>query len=146
MRLFAHVLALAILSGAGPLHADPLWLTLSGDASRSDLDSVQVMADSVTLSGTTGALQLRVNRAIARDAYDNIPYRSYIGWIKVDCTLREGRFQQLQYYSEALWTGEVRVVNFTEPNLPQLLFKDMQPNPTTRLIRAACSVDKVKTQ
>jgi len=146
MHLFTPAVALAMLLSSGALHADPLWLTLAGDASRADRDSVQVMADSVSLNGTTGALQLRVSRAAERDAYDSLPYRSYIGWIKVDCTQRVGRFQQLQYYSDALWTGEARVVNFTEPNLPLLMFKDMQPNPTTRLIRAACSVEKVKTQ
>ncbi len=146
MRLFAPAFALAILLGSGALHADPLWLTLAGDASRADSDSVQVQADSVSLNGTTGALQLRVSRAAERDAYDHLPYRSYIGWIKVDCTRREGRFQQLQLYTDALWTGESRVVNFTEPNLPPMAFKDIRPNPNTRLIRAACSVEKVKTQ
>ncbi|WP_422830788.1 surface-adhesin E family protein [Variovorax sp. HJSM1_2] len=131
---------------AGPLHADPLWLTLTGDATRADADSVQVLADSVNLNGTTGTLQLRVSRAGERSAYDDLPYRSYIGWIRVDCSQREGHFLQLQYYAEALWTGAVRLVNFTESNMPRLLFKDMDPNPTTRLIRAACSVEKVKTQ
>lgn len=135
-----------MLLGAGSLRAEPLWLTLTGDPSRTDQDSVQVRADSVALSGTTGSLQLRVSRADTREAFDSQPYRSYIGWIKVDCTQQEGLFQQLQYYTAALWTGETRVVNFAEPNMPKLMFKDMQPNPTARLVRAACSVEKIKTQ
>ncbi len=146
MRLLAPSLALALALGAGSLHADPLWLTLTGDPTRADRDSVQVRVDSVSLNGSTGSLQLRVNRSQAREAFDGQTYRSYIGWIKVDCPQQEGLFQQLQYYTEALWTGDTRVVNYVEPNTPRLLFKDMQPNPTERLIRAACSVEKVKTQ
>lgn len=146
MRLSAPALCLVMLLGAGSLQAEPLWLTLMGDPSRADRDSVQVRADSVALSGSTGSLQLRVNRAEPREAFDDQPYRSYLGWIKVDCTQQEGMFQQLQYYTEALWTGETRVANYTEPNMPKLMFKDMQPNPTARLVRAACSVERVKTK
>jgi hypothetical protein len=146
MRLFTPALSFVMLLGAGSLQAEPLWLTLTGDPTRADRDSVQVRADSVALNGDTGSLQLRVNRAESRPAFDELPYRSYLGWIKVDCAHQEGLFQQLQYYTEALWTGETRVANYTEPNMPKLMFKDMQPNPTTRLVRAACSVERVKTQ
>lgn len=147
MRLLATALAFAALSVTTPLRAaEPLWLTIMGDPTRQDVETVQVMADSVSLEGAIGSLRLRVSRTQSREGYDGQNYRSYVGWIKVNCPRREGRFQQLQFYSEPLWTGEVRVANYTDPNMPQLQFKDIEPNPTARLIRAACSIDKVKTQ
>lgn len=137
MRKIAAVLCLL---GASWTHAHATWFTVIGDDRDAALDTIQVDPESMT-SGDIRTLRVRVNRAAARTSWDQVPYRSYNSLVTFDCVNRSARYVTITYYMQPLWRGESHKTSdyMTGPPRP-MLFRDVNPNPSERIIRAACVV------
>ena len=123
-------------------HAQPGWFTVTGDPQDKLADTVQVDPDRVTLQDTPGdaakAMNLRVSRAAQRVNWDGIPYRSYESRVVFDCQAGRASYVAARFYAQPLWQGEPhRSADYSDAPKP-VRFLDMKPNPTGRIVRAAC--------
>lgn len=119
-------------------HAQPGWFTVVGDPLDKAADTVQVDPDRVADAASAKTMNLRVNRGKSRFNWDGVPYRSYESRVVFDCQSRRASYVAARFYIEPLWQGEPhQVVDYAEAPKP-VLFLDMKPNPTARIVRAAC--------
>lgn len=125
------------LLGAQATWAAGEWLTITGDPAQAWQDTVQVNPVAVDRSAQARTLQIRVNRAQLRTNWDGIPYRSYTAQVRIRCEERRGEYLSIRMFVQPLWVGPVQEANYAEAR-PPMLFRDVQPNPTERIIRAAC--------
>jgi hypothetical protein len=125
--------------------AEPVWLTVLGDPLNESSETVQVDATSAVAFESARVVSIRANRALDRPGRDGRAFRSYVSSVLIDCTAGTARHRAQTFYSEALWKGLGRFVQYGD-NDPQLMaFKGMAANPKDRIIRAACSIDLVKS-
>ena len=119
--------------------AQPGWLTLVGNPGEPQNDLVQVNPVSRSGSADTPTLNLRINRANLRTSWDNVPYRSYTATVEIDCIEKTARYTEISFYMMPLWEGKPhKTTSFSWNEMRPLRFRDIEPNPTSRLIRAAC--------
>lgn len=126
--------------GALAAAQEPAWFTVAGDPLERTAETVQVDPDRIAGSSAEGALEMRVrvNRAAPRYNWDGIPYRSYESRVVFDCRSKSAAYVHVRYYNEPLWRGEPHhEADYTTSPRP-MRFRDMAPNPTARLVRAAC--------
>ena len=118
------------------------WLTVSAaDSSNIDTDIVEVDADSVAGKSGLRSMDIRVSRAKLRTSWDGVPYRSYTATVLIDCIAKTGRYVSLDFYRLPLWKGTSHQTATYELNYVRAMqFLDMQPNPTQRIVKAACQV------
>ena len=129
------VLSLGLL--CSQLHAAP-WFTVAGDSRNPAVDTVDVDPVVVSATGEYKTMNVRVSRAGQRINWDGVPYRSYESQVVFDCRAHIGEYIVVTYYMEPLWRGAPhRTIDYVLNPRP-MLFKDMEPNPTERIIRAAC--------
>lgn len=114
------------------------WFTVSGDPARPNTETVQVDPRALSPQGDLRTMLIRVNRAQERRNWDNEPYRSYESTVRVDCRSRKAYYLDATFYMEPLWQGQAHLAETYAQKLPPMLFKGMNPNPTERIIRAAC--------
>ncbi|MBP7564539.1 MAG: hypothetical protein KA795_00890 [Burkholderiaceae bacterium] len=146
-RLPALLFACAALAaGTAARAAQTTWLTIMGDPSDAASDVVQIEPESVVVFSNLRTIRIRVSRAHPRKGYDERPYRGFIGAVHIDCANATARYRQLQLFSGPLWTGASRVVNYTDAAMPPMAFRDIEPNPTARIVQAACTIDRVQTK
>ncbi|MES2282420.1 MAG: surface-adhesin E family protein [Pseudomonadota bacterium] len=137
MRKIAAVLCLL---GASLVQAENTWFTVIGDEKDAALDTIQVDPESMT-SGDIRTLRVRVNRAAARTSWDSVRYRSYVSLVTFDCVNRSARYVSITYFMQALWKGDShKTSDYTTGTPRPMLFLDVNPNPSARIIRAACVV------
>lgn len=130
------------LAGAGlfivalQAHAQD-WLTVQGDPELPDQDTVQV--DPVARELEPRVMGVRVNRSAPRISWDGVPYRSYTAQVAFDCTSRTARYRSIAFFLDPLWQGNpMRTVDYTSGPPRMMEFREIQPNPTQRIISAAC--------
>lgn len=119
--------------------AQSSWLTLVGHPGEPQNDLVQV--DPVSRSGSVDmpTLNLRISRANLRTSWDSVPYRSYTSTVEIDCAEKTAHYTEISFYMMPLWEGKPhRITSFSSNEMRPLQFRDIEPNPTARLIRAAC--------
>lgn len=129
---------LAAAMCVGSAHSVELWLTVIGDVTNPAVDTVEVATSTVAREGELRLMKIRTHRMHERVTFESKPYRSYLGQIQIDCTAEEARFRELRYFRGPLWTGQVRDVAFPRDAMPKVVFRDVQPNPVQRIVRAAC--------
>lgn len=147
MRKTASVLCLWGASLANsPAHAQSSWFTVIGDDRDGASDTIQVDPESVT-SGDIRTLKVRVNRAAVRTSWDKVNYRSYQALVTFDCVQRSARYVSITFYSLPLWKGEPHKTSDYSTGTPRpMRFLDVTPNPSARIIRAACVVTEGNTK
>jgi hypothetical protein len=66
--------------------------------------------------------------------------------VRFDCANKVARYASLDFYLEPLWQGKSHQTStYPEGVMRRMEFRDVTPNPTQRLIRAACrSADAAK--
>ena len=139
--------ALLCLAAGVCTAADRLtWLTVVGDAQDASADTVQIEPESVVVFSSLRTIRIRVSRGRERSGYDNRPYRSYIASVQIDCPHESASFRQIQLFLGPLWTRDSRVLNYREADMPPMVFRDIQPNPSSRIVQAACSIERVQTR
>ncbi len=135
MRKIAVALCLCCASLA---QAQSTWFTVIGDDRDAAVDTIQVDPESMT-SGDIRTLRVRVNRTVERTSWDKVPYRSYVSLVTFDCVQRSARYVSITYYMMPLWKGEsYKTSDYTTGTPRPMRFVDVNPNPSARIIRAAC--------
>jgi hypothetical protein len=138
MRSVAILLA-SVLSGTWAGAQSPSnWFTVTGDPERAEIDTVQVDPVAVGRDADGKTMNIRVSRAALRHNWDGVPYRSYDAQVVFRCAERRAEYRAVTYYMAPLWRGDPHLsVDYSERPQP-MLFRDTQPNPTQRIVRAAC--------
>ena len=114
------------------------WFTVSGDTGQPGVDTVQVDPSALKLDGDVRTMPVRVSRAQERRNWDEVPYRSYEAQVVIDCRSRKAHYLESTFYLEPLWRGNPHMVTDYRQKPQPMLFRGMTPNPTDRIIRAAC--------
>jgi len=115
-----------------------LWFTVTGNPADPGVDTVEVDPVAVRTDGALKTMNVRVSRAAERRNWDGLPYRSYESRVVFDCRARKASYVEATFYPVPLWRGAPRPTVDYGPKPQPMLFRDVEPNPTQRLIRAAC--------
>jgi hypothetical protein len=144
IKKFILVLALFVSHGA---FAQTQWLTVTGDAIDPTVDTVQVDPATFNRAGALRTVRVRVSRITERKSWDGASYRSYNSEVLIDCGARAGRYLSIEFFAQPLWQGETHgKTQYSKREIRPMLFRDMDPNPTQRLIRAACQTENVQAK
>ena len=125
-------------------HARADWFNVMGDAADESVNTIEVDPTPVSITGETRIMRVRVSRSQDRVNWDGISYRSYVADVLFDCPQDVARYLSIDYYRLPSWKGEPylrQVYPQTEPRLMQ--FRDVEPNPYRRIIRAACQTSTI---
>ncbi len=140
MKTTFLALATTLLCAAAAARAEPSWLTVAGDPADPRADTVEVDAASAVAFDTMRLVRLRANRSSARMAGDGKPYRSYISHVMIDCEQKAAWHRSISLFTDPLWKGQLRIVEYKEGDDRNLAFAEMQSDPRGRLIKAACAI------
>lgn len=127
-----------VLAGASWAHAQSNWFTVAGNPEEPTVDTVQVDPVSVLREREARVMQVRVSRSTQRRNWEGVAYRSYASEVVFDCRARRAHYRRASFYDEPLWRGQARIQTDYARDPKPMLFKDMAPNPTERIVRAAC--------
>jgi hypothetical protein len=128
-----------LLGGASMLHAQAAWFTVLGDPREPAVNTIEVDPIPVSVQGDVRTMKIRVSRSTQRTSWDGVHYRSYISTVQFDCANKVARYATLDFYLEPLWKGKSHKTSaYPEGVMRRMEFRDVTPNPTQRLIRAAC--------
>lgn len=116
------------------------WFTVTGNPADAGADTVAVDPVAIRSEGDLRTMNVRVSRSTERRNWDGLPYRSYESRVVFDCRARKAAYVEATFYAEPLWRGKARPTIDYSSNPRPMLFRDVEPNPTQRLIRAACRV------
>lgn len=121
------------------------WLTVLGDRGDPAVNTIEVDPAPISVSESLRTMRVRVSRSLDRISWDGVPYRSYVAEVVFDCANRTARYSSLRFYRQPLWAGESHNTSvYTKANPRAMLFVDVDPNPTARIIRAACQTGNVQ--
>lgn len=127
-----------VLAAATWAQAQGNWFTVAGNPADAATDTVQVDPVSVRRERDGRIMYVRVSRATPRRNWEGVGYRSYESEVHFDCRTRRAHYRQARFYDEPLWRGDAHTrTDYTDDPKP-MLFLDMAPNPTQRIVRAAC--------
>lgn len=133
----AVLLLAAVLLGR-PAAAQSNWFTVTGNPARADVDTVQVDPVAVARDADGKTMNIRVSRAALRHNWEGVPYRSYEAQVVFRCAERRAEYLSATFHMAPLWEGVPHQTTDYAAKPPPMLFKDVQPNPTQRIVRAAC--------
>jgi hypothetical protein len=143
----SSTLALLWLSASSVACAQGDWLTLAGEVGEPfNTQQNVVQVDPQTISESSGwrTMQIRVNRSEMRTSWDGVPYRSFTAAVEFDCTKRSARYLSLVYFMEPAWRGTSHETSvYTRERYRPVAFRQIHPNPTLRMVRAACDSKSV---
>ena len=115
------------------------WFTIEGDARHPVADVIEVDIRSLSHDGDHRSMALRVSRATRRSSWEAVPYRSYTAVVVFNCAEKTARYKSLAFYMLPLWEGRVhKTSSYTADEVRPMRFMDSQPNPTARIVNAAC--------
>lgn len=121
-----------------PPPAQTQWFTVTGNPADPSMDTVQVDPVATQVEGQFKTMNVRVSRARQRFNWENVPYRSYESKVVFDCRARKAGYTFATFYPQPLWQGAPIKKTDYSANPQPMLFRDVEPNPTERIIRAAC--------
>jgi len=116
----------------------PAWFTVAGDPANERAETVQVELSDFAPEEQGRVMALRVNRAHERRSWDGVPYRSYHALVRFDCRAGRAQYLEIAFYEAPLWQGAVLRKQDYRGNPQPMAFRGMSPNPTERIVRAAC--------
>jgi hypothetical protein len=123
---------------ATQVEAQTQWFTVTGDPRNAAVDTVEVDPVAIETDGSIKTMNVRVNRSAKRLNWESVPYRSYESKVVFNCRARKADYLFVTFYPTPLWQGEPHKVTDYARNPRPMLFRDVEPNPTNRIIRAAC--------
>lgn len=136
MRLWWVGTLMWVVSTLG--QAQTTWFTVVGNPSDAVVDTVQVDPLAARSDGEVRLMSVRVSRAGPRKNWEGLPYRSYRAEVAFDCRARRAEYRRVSFHAQPLWRGPVlKEVDYQATPRP-MTFLGMSPNPTTRIVRAAC--------
>lgn len=138
-----HLVLLGLLAGSFRLSTastdDGSWLTVIGSADDPDVNTIQIDPTPLDVQGHLRWMTLRLNRPKQRTSTDGIVFRSFVSVIEFDCDKRTARFTKTQFYNGPLWTSPGRTMNYPASMVRPVVFREIEPNPRERVIKAACT-------
>ena len=120
------------------------WFNVMGDAADESVNTIEVDPTPVSITPESRIMRVRVSRSQDRVNWDGVPYRSFVSDVLFDCSQVTARYLSIDYYRLPAWKGEPylrRVYPQTEPRMMQ--FREVEPNPYRRIIRAACQTSGI---
>ncbi|WP_077000335.1 surface-adhesin E family protein [Variovorax sp. KK3] len=114
------------------------WFTVTGNPADASVDTVQVNPVAIATDWPLKTMLVRVSRAEERRNWEGVPYRSYESRVRFNCRARKAHYLYATFYMAPLWQGEPHQRTDYDANPRPMLFLDAQPNPTERIVRAAC--------
>lgn len=131
----------------GTAHAQTAWFNIMGDPADETVNAIEVDPTPVSISGAQRVMRLRVSHSADRVNWDGVPYRSFVAEVSFDCLTNTASYLTVDYFSVPRWQGEPgrRGVYLLADPRP-LEFRDVVPDPTQRIIRAACQTAGIITQ
>lgn len=132
------------LWGFACVHAQNDWFNVMGDPADENVNTIEVDPTPVAVNSDTRIMRIRVSRSANRVNWEGTPYRSYVSEVLFDCTRHTARYILIDFYSQPAWKGEPtkRVVYSQDEHRP-VQFRDVEPNPYKRIIRAACEIASI---
>jgi len=131
-------LFLLLLAGA-LAQAETRWLTIAGDPEDPAVHTVEVDPAQLRGDSQTRLLHIRVNLPRPAQQLAPTPYRSFEATIRLDCTSNTAQYDALLLYAQPDWKGEpLKAVPPDDEALRTVRFPDADPDPTPRIIKAAC--------
>ncbi|MEO8020359.1 MAG: surface-adhesin E family protein [Polaromonas sp.] len=116
-----------------------------GDPLDAAVNTIEVDPRPIAVNAHQRTLKLRVNRSVAKENRDGVPYRSFESQVVFDCNNKTARYAQISFYLLPVWQGpshKTLVFPAAEPRWVE--FRTIQPNPLARIIRAACETGAVQ--
>lgn len=138
MKSFLIVMALGFSSAV--CAEGPAWFTIVGNPQDAATDTLEVDVTSAVAFESMRLVKMRVNRARSRIGYDGQPFRSYYSTAVVDCAAMTAWHRSVAFFNEPLWSGQIRLREYTQADNRPVVFADMAPNPRERLLKAACAI------
>ena len=136
-------LACALLGGMSTAQAST-WLTMRGEPDDDANDIVEVNPESIEGKTELRTMQVRVSRAHQRTSRDGVVFRSFLSVVEFDCAKNTARFVSAEFYHLPMWRGPVHhTMVYSREQTRPMVFREMTPNPTERIIRAACKTSDV---
>jgi hypothetical protein len=133
------------VGGVGSLHARTGWFNVMGDPQDTTVNTIEVDPIPVAVNGDLKTMKIRVSRSVQRTSWDGVPYRSYTSTVVFDCANKSARYVSLDFYMEPAWKGAShKTSTYTGDVKRPMEFRDVTPNPTQRLVRAACRTTAAK--
>jgi hypothetical protein len=129
---------LLCVSGGAAAQSEPSWFTVTGDAQLPQVDTVQVNPVALKVEGDFKTMRLRVSRSQVRQNWDGVGYRSYEARVLFNCRTRRAHYLDASFYQQPQWQGNPHQLGDYLRDPKPMLFVGMTPNPTDRIIRAAC--------
>ena len=137
---------LACLLWAGLAWGQTAWFTVLGDPANPAVDTIEVDPSPLSVTVETQTMRVRVNRDKQRKNWEGVPYRSYESDVVFDCAHKKARYASMVFYMQPLWQGKPHNTSaYTRENPRWMEFRDVSPNPSSKIIRAACESGRVKT-
>ena len=119
--------------------AQSTWFTIVGSPGDAQSDLVEVDPQSRSFTAGNSTLNIRVSRSVLRTSSDGVPFRSFTATVLVDCAAKSARFVTANFYMMPLWEGRPHAsLAFSAAEVRPLMFRNIEPNPAARIIRAAC--------
>jgi hypothetical protein len=132
------MLASAMTSVAAQAAAPSAWFTVAGNPRNPAVNTVEVDPVALRDDGEVKTMNLRVSRATVRNNWEGVPYRSYHSQVAFNCRQRKAQYRIATFYMQPLWQGDPHQTTDYSATPRPMLFRDMEPNPTERILRAAC--------
>ena len=118
--------------------AEANWFTVTGNPDDPAVNTVQVDPVAIHVAGERRTMNVRVSRSQDRANWEGVPYRSYDARVVFDCRARKADYHFARFYMAPLWRGAAHRATDYADNPRPMRFLDVEPNPTERIIRAAC--------
>lgn len=137
----AFVAAVFLLWGvaAVSVRAETNWFTVLGDTSDPLATTVAVDPVPQSVQGEQRTMRVRVNRPVERVTRDGVRFRSFQSSVLFDCTQKTARYVSVDFFLQPLWAGETyKSVTYPASDIRAMEFREVNPNPRDRIIRAAC--------
>jgi len=126
------------------LHAQSDWFTIMGDPADETVNTIEVDPTPVSINGGTRIMRIRVSRSADRVNWEGVPYRSYVSEVLFDCTNNTARYILIDFYKQPAWKGEPHKQSvYSQSESHPMQFRDVEPNPDKRIIRAACQTASI---
>lgn len=132
------LLALCLWRAAGA-QAPSSWLTVTGDPTNPAVNTIEVDPTPVSVNANGRVMGVRVSRSEPRTSWEGAAYQSYKSQVLFDCLHKRAHYMAIDFYLAPLWQGEPYQTSVYGAQAHRSMrFLDVTPNPTARIIRAAC--------
>lgn len=137
---------LCLIAGASCAWSQTAWFTVMGDPANPVVDTIEVDPTPLSVTVEAQTMRVRVSRSKLRKNWEGVPYRSYESDVVFDCAHKKARYASMVFYMQPLWQGAPHKTSaYTRENPRWMEFRDVSPNPSRQIIRAACESGRVKT-